>query len=59
MFHRVILGAIGLREALEEQFPKLQFVLDYSHLKGHVYETAEAIGLTDGSGSDGPASLPT
>jgi hypothetical protein len=37
-------GAFGLREALEERFPKLQFVLDYSHLKGHVYETAEANG---------------
>ncbi|MFT6398054.1 MAG: hypothetical protein ACJAYU_002809 [Bradymonadia bacterium] len=41
-------GAFGLREALEERFPKLQFVLDYSHLKGHVYETAEAIGMSDG-----------
>ena len=41
-------GAFGLREALEERFPKLQFVLDYSHLKGHVYETAEALGMSDG-----------
>ncbi len=41
-------GAFGLREALEERFPKLQFMLDCSHLKGHVYETAEAIGVSDG-----------
>jgi hypothetical protein len=41
-------GAFGLREALDERFPQLHFVLDYSHLKGHVYETAEAIGLNDG-----------
>lgn len=41
-------GAFGLREALEERFPRLKFVLDYPHLKGHVYETAEALGLADG-----------
>jgi hypothetical protein len=33
---------------LDERFPQLHFVLDDSHLKGHVYETAEAIGLSDG-----------
>ncbi len=36
-------GAFGLQEALEETFPWLLFVLDYSHPKGHVHETAEEI----------------
>ena len=41
-------GVFGLREALEERFPNLQFVLDYSHLKGHVYETADDMKLSGG-----------
>lgn len=39
-------GAIGLREVLEAQFPNLTFILDRPHLKQHLYEGAEAIGLT-------------
>ena len=35
-----------MREALEAQFPNLTFILDRPHLKGHLYEGAEAIGLT-------------
>ena len=38
-------GGIGLREALEEQFPNLTFILDRPHLKQHLYEGAEAINL--------------
>lgn len=38
-------GAIGLREVLEAQFPNLIFILDRPHLKQHLYEGAEAIGL--------------
>ncbi len=41
-------GAFGLREALQERFPSLQFVLDYSHLKGHVYDTADEMKLSAG-----------
>jgi len=41
-------GAFGLREALEERFSSLHFVLDYSHLKGHVYETADEMKLSPG-----------
>jgi hypothetical protein len=36
-------GGQGLREELELQFPKLQFILDKSHLVSHLYETAEAL----------------
>jgi hypothetical protein len=39
-------GSTGLREALEAQFPNLTFILDRPHLKQHLYEGAEAIGLT-------------
>jgi hypothetical protein len=39
-------GAIGLREELEAQFLNLTFILDRPHLKQHLYEGAEAIGLT-------------
>jgi hypothetical protein len=38
-------GGNGLREALQAQFPNLTFILDQSHLKQHLYEGAEAIGL--------------
>ena len=40
-------GAIGLSEEMKRQFPKMQFVLDKSHLKDHFYETAEKIGIRD------------
>ncbi len=35
-------GGIGLKEALELQFPTMQCILDTTHLKDHVYDTAEA-----------------
>jgi len=38
-------GGIGLSEELKRQFPSLQFILDKSHLKDHLYETAEALGI--------------
>ncbi len=40
-------GGNGLKEALEEQFPHLQFILDHPHLKSHFHETAEAIGIDE------------
>ena len=39
-------GGIGLKEALERQFPGMQFILDKPHLASHLYETADALGLT-------------
>jgi hypothetical protein len=36
-------GGQGLREELAIQFPHLQFILDKSHVVGHLYETAEAL----------------
>jgi hypothetical protein len=41
-------GGNGLREALQAQFPNLTFILDRPHLKQHLYEGAEAIGLAGG-----------
>jgi len=38
-------GGNGLSEELKRQFPSMQFILDKSHLKDHLYETAEAIGI--------------
>jgi len=38
-------GGIGLSEELKKQFPSMQFVLDKTHLKDHLYDTAEAIGI--------------
>jgi hypothetical protein len=38
-------GGIGLKEALETQFPTLLFILDKPHLKDHLYDTAEALGI--------------
>lgn len=38
-------GGNGLMEALDDWFENLQFILDYSHLKTHFYETAEALGI--------------
>jgi hypothetical protein len=39
-------GGLGLKEELELQFPNLTFILDRPHLQKHLYETAEAMGLT-------------
>lgn len=38
-------GGNGLREALDNQFSNLQFILDKPHLKSHLYETAEELGI--------------
>ena len=40
-------GGKGLREELENQFCDLQFILDKSHLKKHLYETSEALGFKE------------
>lgn len=40
-------GGNGLREALERVFAKLEFVLDYEHVKKHFRETAEALGIDE------------
>ncbi len=40
-------GGIGLKEELENQFPGLQFILDKTHLKDHLYETAKASGIPE------------
>lgn len=39
-------GGQGLRESLEASFSPLRFILDRYHLKGHFYQTAEALGKT-------------
>ena len=38
-------GGTGLKEELENQFADLQFILDKTHLKDHLYETAKASGI--------------
>jgi hypothetical protein len=38
-------GAPGLREELEAKFPRIQFILDRSHLRDNLFETADAKGL--------------
>lgn len=38
-------GGIGLSEEMIRQFPKMQFILDKSHLRDHFYETAEKMGI--------------
>ena len=40
-------GGKGVREGLENQFPGMQFILDKSHLKKHLYETSEALGYKE------------
>lgn len=40
-------GGNGLREELAVQFPNLLFIYDRPHLKEHLYEAAEAIGLKE------------
>ena len=39
-------GGNGLRSALEVGFPNLKFILDRVHLKQHIFQAADAIGLT-------------
>jgi hypothetical protein len=39
-------GGNSLREALQNQFPRLTFILDRPHLKQHLYAGAEAMALT-------------
>lgn len=39
-------GGNGLKESLEVRFPNLQFILDKTHLKDHLYETAEELGIS-------------
>ena len=36
-------GGPGLKEALEAEFPNLQFLLDQPHLLQHLYQSAEAL----------------
>jgi len=38
-------GGHGLREELARQFPNFHYIYDRPHLKKHLYETAEAMGL--------------
>jgi hypothetical protein len=40
-------GGQGLKECLDTQFDKMQFILDLPHFKGQLYETAEALGLDE------------
>jgi hypothetical protein len=39
-------GGNPLREALQNQFPRLTFILECPHLKQHLYGGAEAMALT-------------
>ena len=39
-------GGNGLAEELKEQFPTMSYLLDRPHLKSHLYEAANAQGLT-------------
>jgi hypothetical protein len=36
-------GAPGLSDELKRQFPQMQFILDKTHLKDHLYDTAEKL----------------
>ncbi len=38
-------GAKGLKEALENTFPRIQFILDRPHLKQHLYQAVDAMNL--------------
>jgi hypothetical protein len=40
-------GAPGLSEELMRQFPQMQFILDKTHLKDHLYDTAEKLGFAE------------
>lgn len=41
-------GGNGLREELSVHFSGLRFILDYPHLKSHLYETADALEFSSG-----------
>ncbi len=38
-------GANGLREEMAAHFPNFRYILDRPHLKTHLFETAEALGI--------------
>lgn len=38
-------GGIGLSEELKKHFPNMLFILDKTHLKDHLYDTAEKMGI--------------
>lgn len=38
-------GAPGLSDELKRQFPEMQFILDKTHMKDHLYDTAEKLGI--------------
>lgn len=38
-------GGIGLCEEMEVHFPNFRYILDRPHLKSHLFETAEALGI--------------
>lgn len=40
-------GGFGLREALDAKFAGLRFILDRPHLRSHLFDTADRIGLRD------------
>jgi hypothetical protein len=40
-------GAPGLSDELKRQFPQMQFILDKTHLKDHLYDTAEKLGIAE------------
>lgn len=40
-------GGNGLREALDAKFAGMRFILDRPHLRSHLFETADALGLHD------------
>ena len=40
-------GGMGLKEELENQFPDLLFISDKTHLKDHLYDTAEKLGICE------------
>ncbi len=40
-------GGNGIREEIETQFSNVQYVLDRCHMKSHLYETADAMGLEE------------
>jgi len=40
-------GAPGMSEELKRQFSQMQFILDKTHLKDHLYDTAEKLGIAE------------
>ncbi len=40
-------GGPGLSEEMKRQFPSMQFILDKSHLRDHLYETAQELGMSE------------